>query len=80
MSEIRDSIRQNWRDTREDIQSEFDELKEEVLHTFAYWEHKRKDLIRGFIRLFGSDGVVVRMYCSPPKYSSASEMSLCVLL
>jgi hypothetical protein len=40
-------IKQNWQGTRD-----------EVLHSFEQWDEKSQEMIRGFLSLFGNDGVM----------------------
>ncbi|ORX96931.1 hypothetical protein K493DRAFT_300665 [Basidiobolus meristosporus CBS 931.73] len=55
---IRDTIRQNWHGTRDEIKYEIEEFKNEVRQTLQFWEGRSQDLVRGFTSLFGTESVV----------------------
>ncbi|RKP07128.1 hypothetical protein THASP1DRAFT_17516 [Thamnocephalis sphaerospora] len=59
VDEMRESIKRNWRGTREELLNEIDLLKNGVKHTLRVWDERSTDFVRGFINRFGTDGVVV---------------------
>ncbi|KAK9765373.1 choline-phosphate cytidylyltransferase [Basidiobolus ranarum] len=58
VSGIRDTIRQNWHGTRDEIKYELDEFKNEVRQTFQLWEDRSQEFVRGFTNMFGTESVV----------------------
>ncbi|ORX96670.1 hypothetical protein K493DRAFT_281757 [Basidiobolus meristosporus CBS 931.73] len=58
VSGIRDTIRQNWYGTRDEIKYELDEFKNEVRQTLQFWEGRSQEFVKGFTNLFGTESVV----------------------
>ncbi|KAK9762564.1 choline-phosphate cytidylyltransferase, variant 2 [Basidiobolus ranarum] len=58
VSGIRDTIRQNWHGTRDEIKYELDEFKNEIRQTLHFWEGRSQEFVWGFTNLFGTESVV----------------------
>jgi choline-phosphate cytidylyltransferase len=62
VDEMRETIKRNWRGTREELLNELDLLKNGAKHTLRVWDERSTDFVRGFIRKFDADGVVQRIF------------------
>ena len=59
ISDIRSSIHQNWHGTKVELTNDFSGFKNELAQTFALWENRSQEYVRGFAGMFGAESVVV---------------------
>ncbi|CAG8624852.1 3946_t:CDS:2 [Racocetra fulgida] len=59
ISEIRTTIHQNWHGTKVELSNDLSELKNDLAQTFALWEFRSQEFVRGFAARFGAESVVV---------------------
>ncbi|CAG8741739.1 6374_t:CDS:2, partial [Cetraspora pellucida] len=59
ISEIRTTIHQNWHGTKVELSNDLSELKNDLAQTFAVWESRSQEFVRGFAARFGAESVVV---------------------
>ncbi|CAG8645127.1 6432_t:CDS:10 [Cetraspora pellucida] len=60
ISEIRTTIHQNWHGTKVELSNDLSELKNDLAQTFAVWEYRSQEFVRGFAARFGAESVVPR--------------------
>ncbi|KAG9307023.1 hypothetical protein G9A89_003074 [Geosiphon pyriformis] len=62
ISDIRSSIHQNWQGTKTELRNDLSELKNDLRQTFAVWEERSQEFVRGFSGMFGAESVVDKLF------------------
>ncbi|CAG8747121.1 31761_t:CDS:2, partial [Racocetra persica] len=73
ISEIRTTIHQNWHGTKVELSNDLSELKNDLAQTFALWEYRSQEFVRGFAARFGAESVVDKIFRRRPRRTSTNE-------
>ncbi|CAI2174099.1 16832_t:CDS:2 [Funneliformis geosporum] len=73
ISDIRSSIHQNWHGTKTELSNDFSELKNDLAQTFAIWENRSQEYVRGFAGMFGAESVVDKIFRRRSQASGSEE-------
>lgn len=66
VKQLQGKIKQGLKTQEEDIKNNWISTKDEVLEALMAWEAKSHDLVLDFVKLFGADGAVRRMFKISP--------------
>ncbi|CAG8573377.1 9150_t:CDS:2 [Dentiscutata heterogama] len=73
ISEIRTTIHQNWHGTKVELSNDLSELRNDLAQTFALWEYRSQEFVRGFAARFGAESVVDKIFRRRPRRISTNE-------